>query len=116
MRKRQALTLQDMAERGFDRSYLCEVEKGLHHPGLRYIGRLAEGLGVEIVDLFWGLGETPRELMGRIEVALDRLILEIMGEGRVELGKELAQFLREREDRWLQLLRDHGLEDPATWR
>lgn len=108
LRKRRALTLQDMADRGFDKSYLCEVEKGMHDPGLRYISRLAKGLEVEIVDLFWGLGETPRELMGRIGVALDRLILEIIEEGQVGLGKEVAEFLREREDRLSGFLRDRG--------
>lgn len=89
------------------------MEKGRHNPRLHYISRLAEGLGVEIVDLFWGLGRTPRELMERIGVALDRLILEIIEEGRVEFGKEIAEFLREREDRLRQFLRDHGPEGSA---
>jgi transcriptional regulator with XRE-family HTH domain len=104
LRKRRDLTLQDMADRGFDKSYLCEVEKGMHNPGLRYISRLAEGLEVEVVDLFWGLGATPRELMGRIGVALDRLILEIAEGGQVGLAKEAVQLLREREERLLRFL------------
>ena len=80
----------------------------MHNPGLRYISRLADRLEVEIVDLFWGLGGTPRELMARVKVALDRLILEIMEEGQLGLGEEVAAFLWERGDRLSRFLADHG--------
>lgn len=111
LRKRQGLTLEDMADRGFDRSYLCEVEKGMHNPGLRYIDRLARGLEVEITDLFWGLGETPQELMGRIGVALDRLILGIEEGKREDLARQVFWLLREREGKLEAFLQARGLKD-----
>ena len=110
LRKRQDLTLEDMSDRGFDKSYLCEVERGLHNPGLRYIDRLARQLEVEVTDLFWGLGETPRELMERIRVILDRLILEIVEEGRKDEAGELFQLLQERGRKLETFLQDRGPE------
>jgi len=97
LRKRQQLTLDDLAlSLGLDRSYLSEVERGWHDVGLRYIARLARGLGVEIVDFFWGgRTPTPRRLMKRVESALDRLLQEIIEIGSRDLAEQLLGLLRQ---------------------
>lgn len=37
---------------GLDRTYISGIERGVRNPTLEVIGRIAEGLGREIVDLF----------------------------------------------------------------
>ncbi|MGQ9734816.1 MAG: helix-turn-helix domain-containing protein [Candidatus Bipolaricaulia bacterium] len=120
LRKRLGLTLEEMKQRGFDQSYLCELEQGRHDPRLSYILRLARGLQVEVADLLGGLGMTPKALLARVGVSLDQLILKIVemeGKEREALCQEALQLFHEREARIKELLvARHGERFSLQWR
>lgn len=47
------LTQEELAERsGLDRSYVGGIERGERNPTLSVIEKIADGLGIELVDLF----------------------------------------------------------------
>lgn len=53
LRKERGWTQENLVERtGLDRSYLAEVEGGNTNPSLRTLSRLAQGLQIELRELF----------------------------------------------------------------
>ena len=52
LRHEKGLSQDDLAyEAGVSRSYLSQLEKGAYYASLKILGRLAEALGVEPVEL-----------------------------------------------------------------
>jgi transcriptional regulator with XRE-family HTH domain len=52
-RKESGLTVRQLAERaGCTHSYISQIEKGMTVPSLSMLGKLAAGLGINVVDLF----------------------------------------------------------------
>lgn len=55
-RLRVGMTQQSLAAVvGTSKSRLCEIEGGKHNLSLRQLGKLADGLGVSLEELFEGL-------------------------------------------------------------
>jgi len=51
-RKQQGLTLKQLAQKvGCTQSYISQLEKGVTRPSLSMLGKLAEALGINVVDL-----------------------------------------------------------------
>ena len=47
---------------GMDRTYLAEVELGKRNISIINIEKIANGLGVKLSDLFWGIEEDENEV------------------------------------------------------
>jgi len=87
LRKAKGLSQESLAERaGFQTSYIGETERGKRNISLTNLGRIAEGLAVEVKELFLfdddlsnksrslSLNELIRLLEGRDEKELHALI------------------------------------------
>jgi transcriptional regulator with XRE-family HTH domain len=56
LRLGRKLTLEQLAERAdLHWTYVSGIERGRRDPGLRTLGRLAQGLGLPLADLLGGL-------------------------------------------------------------
>ena len=61
LRKRNGLSQEKLALRcGLDRTYIGGVERGERNIGILNVERIAQGLGVSVMDLFGG-GRGPDE-------------------------------------------------------
>ncbi|MBR6930087.1 MAG: helix-turn-helix transcriptional regulator [Bacteroidales bacterium] len=55
LRKKQHLSQEELADRcGIHRTYIGSIERGEKSPTLNTIERIANGLNVQIIDLFYG--------------------------------------------------------------
>lgn len=53
LREERELTREEFADRiGLDRTYVSGIERGVRNVSLRNIGRIADGLGIPISELF----------------------------------------------------------------
>ena len=53
LRSERALSQEDFAtDSGFDRGYISGVERGVRNPSALVLARIAEALGVDVVELF----------------------------------------------------------------
>lgn len=96
LRRSRGLTLDDMRLSGFDRSYLSEVERGLHrNVGVEYLNRLAQILEVELVCFFWpSRASTLEDRLGRLEQLLEQSVEEILEQKREDLAERLQKALQ----------------------
>ena len=97
MREARGWTFDDLEHKGFDRSYLSEVERGLRkRVSLQYLWRLVRTLEAEMVDLFFRLlrvQEQQRWLLARLNERIDR----VTAQGRKAEARRLLEALREGE-------------------
>lgn len=102
LRKARRLTLRELAERvGWSASYLSQLEKGKQKWNRDNLTRLAEALGVAVIDFFRDArriatlkeGEAARALfaLGRSE--------ELTDEDKQAMDREIADFIQYLRDR-----------------
>ena len=94
IRKWRGFSLDDLARKGLDKSYLSEVEGGKRNPSLRYIWKLSRSLGMGMMDLFWllemmGIREAPPKVVEKVLGAVELVVLLLKEEGREDLIEEL---------------------------
>lgn len=55
-RKQRGISQEELAHRSFlDRTYISGVERGVRNPSLIALGKLADGLGLPLSEMFVGL-------------------------------------------------------------
>ncbi len=57
LRRERKMSQEDLSfEAGVNKNYLSDVERGTRNPTLKILGRIANGLGITLEDLFKGIG------------------------------------------------------------